>query len=221
MHQTNTAPREPISTTQRQPSTPNGAIGNEQPGDKRDHGHRHELNRRIIGERAAAQRSGHEFGDIGVDRHEFDADADARDKAPQIEAESIGLERHDDAGDRVPDQRIGEYRLASEPVGDEAEQSRADKQSGEQRRNETCNAARAEQARRRRRQYAAANEPRRDIAGQKQIVIFETAAQRQKRRRGSRSREKPSIDRGGRRCRRSLARAGCAHHIPSPRFFFL
>ena len=56
MNQITMAPAEPISTTQRQPSKPNGACRHQQPGDERHDRHGAELEELVEGEGAAAMR---------------------------------------------------------------------------------------------------------------------------------------------------------------------
>ena len=73
-----------------------------------------------------------EFGDIGVDGHQFDADADAGNEAPEIDGEARGLERHDGSRDRVPDQGEGEHGAATVLVGHMAQADRTDEQASEQ-----------------------------------------------------------------------------------------
>ena len=85
-----------------------------------------------------------QLGDVGVDRHQLDADADAGDEAPQIDAEAGVLERHDRGGDRVPDQGEGEHGPPSVVVGDVAQADRADEQAGEQREHEGADAGHAD-----------------------------------------------------------------------------
>ena len=128
--------------------------------------HGAELNRLIERKGAAAERFRNKLGEIGVDGDELDADAYARDEAPQIEPEGIGLERHDDARDRVPQQRQREDRAPAERVCRNAEQHSPDEQAREERGDETGNPRRAEQARRRRRQNTARHKAWRDIAGE-------------------------------------------------------
>ena len=149
------------------------------PRQERDHRHGHELDRLIVGEGAAAMRFRHQLREIGVDRDQLDADADAGDEAPEIEPEGIGLERHDDARDRVPQQRQREDRAPAEAVGGNTEQHRADEEAGEERCDEARDAGGAEQARRGGRQDAARDKARRDIAGEQQIVELEEPAERE------------------------------------------
>ena len=84
-----------------------------------------------------------QLGDVGVDRHQFDADADAGDEAPEVDGEARGLERHDRGGDRVPDQREGEDGAPAVLVGDVAQADRADEQAGEQGEHEGADAGHA------------------------------------------------------------------------------
>ena len=131
MNQTNSAPTEPITTTQRQPSKPNGAVRHQQVGEQGDDRHDGELDHLVVGEGAAADVLGHQLGDVGVDGDQLDADADAGDQAPEADAEAAGLERHDQRGGAVEQQREGEDRAPAVFVGDEAEDEGADEQAGE------------------------------------------------------------------------------------------
>ena len=179
IHQTKTAPSAPISTTQRQPSSPSGAIGTSCHARNATTGTAHELDHLVVGKGAAAERFRHELREIGVDGDELDADADTGDEAPEIEPEGIGLERHDDARHRVPQQREREDRAPAEAIGGKAEQQRAEEETGEERRDEARDAAGAEQPRRGRRQDTLRHKARRDVAGEQEIVELEEAAERE------------------------------------------
>src|ERR1700730_2149262 len=73
----------------------------------------------------------HQLRHIGVDRHQLDADADAGDRAPKIDAEAGAWKSHDRGRDRIPDQRKGEEdRPAAIAVGEMAQEHHADKQPG-------------------------------------------------------------------------------------------
>ena len=74
--------------------------------------------------------AGHQFGKIGVDGDQFDAHADAGDEAPQVEAKCMVLERHDDAGDGVPEQRVSEDGAAAETVRHETDERGSDEEPG-------------------------------------------------------------------------------------------
>ncbi len=88
MNQITMAPAEPISTTQRQPSKSERRDGHQQECEERHDRHGEELEELVVGEGAAAMRPRHQFGNVGVDRHQLDADADAGDEAPEIDARS-------------------------------------------------------------------------------------------------------------------------------------
>ena len=150
---------------------------NQQPGEKRDHRHGAKLDGLIDRERAAAQVGRHQFRQIGVDGDQLDADADAGDEAPQVEAEDIVLERHDDARDGVPEQRVSEDGAAAETVGHEADERGSDEESGEHGGDEARDAGGAEEAGRGGRQDAGADQAGGDVAGEEDIVELEEAAQ--------------------------------------------
>src|SRR6266581_5570857 len=71
-------------------------------GEKRNRGNRGELHGLVDGEDAAAISARHQLREIGIDGDELHADAKPGNEAPKIQAESIVLERHDDARHRVP-----------------------------------------------------------------------------------------------------------------------
>src|SRR5258708_28377713 len=71
---------------------------------------------------------GHQLREIGADNHKFDADADARQKAPKIEPEGCTLEGHEDICRRIPKQRISEDRAPAVFVGQKTAGYRADEQ---------------------------------------------------------------------------------------------
>ena len=104
---------------------------NQQPGQQRNHRHGAKLDGLIDSECAAAQIGRHQFGEIRVDGDQLDAHADSGDEAPQVETENIVLERHDDARDGVPQQRVSKDSAAAEAVGDETDQRGSDEESGE------------------------------------------------------------------------------------------
>ena len=110
------------------------------PGEQRANRHGEKHDELIEAERAPARLRGNQLGNIGVDRHQFDADADARDEPPDDEIEAIGLKRHDRRGDGVPNQRSREHAAAPEPVGDLAERQRSHPQPGEGREDEDAEA---------------------------------------------------------------------------------
>ena len=88
------------------------------------------------GKRYAASLPRHQFGQIGIDGDELDADADAGKKAPDHQADIAGLQRHDEGGDAVPDQRIGEDGPPAEIVGQWSQPLGADEHADEGRRDE-------------------------------------------------------------------------------------
>jgi hypothetical protein len=81
--------------------------------------------------------------------------------------------------------------MMTDAVGEETQEERADEQSGEGRRDKGADSGKAEKGLRGRGQKPAAVQPRRDIAGEEQIIDFETAAERQQ------NDEAPGIGRGG------------------------
>jgi hypothetical protein len=89
------------------------------------------------------------------------------------------LEGHDQRADRIPEQRKGEDRPATETVGEVAEDDGAEEQSGELRGDEAREASHAEQRLGRRRKDAAFEQAERDISGQEEVVEFGEAAERQ------------------------------------------
>ena len=149
------------------------------PGQERHHRHRGEHDELVIGEGRPALFLRHQFGHIGIDVHQFDAEPDAGNEPPQIDALRRVLKRHDEGADRIPKEREGEDRTAAVPVGQPAERERADEQAQEQRGHETGKALEIEQSLRRRREYAGLEQADGDIGGEEQIVEFEPAAERQ------------------------------------------
>ena len=77
--------------------------GHEHEGEKGDDRHAGEADRLVDGEGAAAHPLRREFAHIGADRHHLEAEADAGDEPPDVEAEGVGLQRHHDVGGRVPE----------------------------------------------------------------------------------------------------------------------
>ena len=157
----------------------------QQPGDERHDRHGEELEELVVGERAAAMGQRHQLGDIGIDRDQLDADADAGDEAPQVDAETGGLERHDRGGDRVPDQREREDGSPAVLVGDVAKEDRADEQAGEQREHERADAGDADGGPRMLKtpsesggEVARLVQPGSDVGGQEQVIHLEAAAER-------------------------------------------
>jgi hypothetical protein len=61
---------------------PEGRPRHEQPGEERDQRHGQELQKLVIGIGAAAMAARHQLRNIGVDRHQLDADADPSDETP-------------------------------------------------------------------------------------------------------------------------------------------
>ena len=128
--------------------------------------------------------AGDQLGDVGVDRHQLHADADAGDEAPQVDAEAGGLERHDQRAGAVPEQREGEDEAAAVGVGDPAERHGADPQAGEQREHEGARAGHlerrqnAEDAERLRGEQARLGHAGDDVGGQEQVVELEAGAER-------------------------------------------
>jgi hypothetical protein len=142
-------------------------------------------------EGAAAHRTRHQLGDIGVDGDDLDADADPGDETPQQQAAGCALARHRHRRRGVAKQRKGEDRPPSEPVGQEAQEERAGEQSGKGRGDEGANPRKAEKRLRGRGQQPRASESRCDVAGKEQVVDLETAAERQQ------DHQPPQIGRAG------------------------
>ena len=65
---------------------PVGRDRHQPPGEERDDGNGDEHHRLVDREGAAAHPARHQFGDVGVDGDDLDADADAGDEAPQQHA---------------------------------------------------------------------------------------------------------------------------------------
>ncbi|KAH0431895.1 hypothetical protein KCU90_g5619, partial [Aureobasidium melanogenum] len=140
---------------------------------KRHDRHRAETDSLRKGRCATTHVLRHELGDVRADRHDLHANANPRDEAPEVQPKRRVLERHDDVGRGVPEQRPGEDRAPPETVGEKTACRRANEQAGKQRRDETRHAARAEQTVRRRGQNAATHETRRDVAGEHQVIQLE------------------------------------------------
>ena len=96
---------------------PENRLRHQLPGQERDDRHGGEHDELVIGEGRAALALRHQLRHIGVDVDQFDAEADAGDEPPQIDAFRRILKRHDEGADRVPQQREGEDRAAAEAVG--------------------------------------------------------------------------------------------------------
>lgn len=149
------------------------------PGEEGDHGHGDEHDRLIHRKGASTHPARHQLGDVGIDGDDLDADADPGEEAPEQQAFRRGLAGHDHRRRAVAEQRTSEDRAAAKTVGEEAEEEGADEQAGEGCSDEGADAGEAEEGRCRRGEQSAAAEPRRDIAGQEQIVDLETAAERE------------------------------------------
>src|SRR5450759_3298913 len=93
-----------------------GVARYQRPSQQGDYGNHAELYDLVHSEGAASKMFGHEFGDVGVNSHQLNADADAGDHAPGDDANRCVLEGHDDGGSRVPQQRAGENHAPPEPV---------------------------------------------------------------------------------------------------------
>ena len=145
----------------------------------------------IDGEGAAPHPARHQFGDIRIDGDDLDADADPGDEAPQQYAIRRGLAGHHHRGRAIAEQREGEDGAAAEFVGEEAEEERADEQSGKGRGDKGADPGKAEKSLRCGCQQAAAVEARRDVAGEEEVVDLEPAAERQQ------DHQPPDIGRGG------------------------
>ncbi len=83
------------------------------PRKQRDGWQRGESHDLAEGNRAAAQLPRHQLSDVSVYRDQLDADAHARDHAPQDNSPRRVLERHHDRGGGVPQQRRCENQAAA------------------------------------------------------------------------------------------------------------
>jgi hypothetical protein len=116
----------------------------ELPAEQRHDRHGAKRNELVGGEGAAAFARGDQLRDVGVDRHQLDAQGNSGDEAPQIGAEAGGLEGQDQGGDRISDQRPDEDGASAEPVRGRAENDAADEQPGEGSEHESAGAGHAE-----------------------------------------------------------------------------
>ena len=148
------------------------------PGKKGHNRNDRKLHRLVYGKDPAAMRSGHQLGEVGVDCHQFDPDADAGNKSPHIQAKGIGLKRHDGTCRSVPEQRARKDCTTAEPVCNKTKHQCANEQPGEQRGDETGDSCCAEKPRCCGGQNPAVYQTGRDEAGEHQVVKFEEPAQR-------------------------------------------
>ena len=88
----------------------------------------HETDGLATSEGPATNMLGYQLGEIGTDNEKFNADTDARQKAPKIEPEGRTLEGHEDICRRIPKQRISEDRAPAVFVGQKTAGYRADEQ---------------------------------------------------------------------------------------------
>ena len=151
------------------------------PGEERDDRHGRIHDALVVGEGGPALLLGHQLGQIGVDVHQLDAEADAGDEPPQIDGLRRRLKRHDQRAGGIPEQREGEDRAAAEAVGEPAESERADEHPGEQRGDEAGEALQVEQALRGRLEQPGFEHAERDVGREEQIVELEPAAERKER----------------------------------------
>ncbi len=188
----------------------------EDEGEKRYDRHAAEADRLIDRERPPAHRLRREFAQVGADGHDLDAETDARDEPPEVEAEGVGLQRHHDVGRRIPEERPGEDRPAPVAVGEKAAKDRADEEAGEQSGDEARDAGRTEEAGGLRRQHARFDQARRDIGGKEQIVELEEHAEAEQHDIGpDRARRRQPVD-AGRDGSGAQGRRPAVVHVSSP-----
>jgi hypothetical protein len=133
----------------------------------------------LIAKGAATHPARHQLGDIGVDGDDLDADADAGEKPPQQHAAGCGLACHRHRRRGIAEQRPGEDRAPSEPVGEKTQKEGADEQPGKGRRHKRADPRKTEKGLGRGGQQSAAGKARRDVAGKEQVIDLEPAAERQ------------------------------------------
>jgi hypothetical protein len=154
-------------------------LRHEQIGDQGDDRDRAEHDGLIEGKRPAAHRLRHQLGEIGVDRDQFDADADACDQPPQVDAPARVLKRHHECCGAVPQHRIGEDGPPAVFVRGVSEHEGADEETEKGRGHEQRRTL--EDA-----DLNAGKQPRlhqagHEVTGHEEIVEFEYASERQQR----------------------------------------
>ena len=87
IHHTTPAPSEPISTTKRQPSMPNGLAGTSCHASSATIGMAANCTIWLSAKARPRTCLGHDLGDVGVDGDELDAHTDAGEEAPEIESQ--------------------------------------------------------------------------------------------------------------------------------------
>jgi hypothetical protein len=93
-------------------------------GEGGDDRHADEADRLVDRKGAPAKALGRKLTQIGADGHHLDAEANAGDEAPEVQARGVVLERDHDVGRRVPEKRPGEDRPAAEAVGEKVAKKR-------------------------------------------------------------------------------------------------
>ena len=162
----------PAADTQRR-------VRHKQPGAQRHAGHRQELQEKRERKCGPAHVTRYQFGQVGIDGHQFDAQPDPHHKAQHDHCRGSALQAHGHRGGGVPDQRHGEHQAAAEAIGKGAEQGGPDEQTKKGRRGKRGLIGHAEGAVIAAGKDAVANEPRADIGGLEQVVQLEETAQRQ------------------------------------------
>ena len=176
---------------------PQGRGRHEQPGEERNHRHADEADRLVDGEGPPAEALGGKFAQIGANRHHLDAEADAGEQAPEIEAGGVVLQRHHHVRRRVPEKRPGEDRPAAEAVGEKAAKNRSDEEAGEQGGDEARDSGRAKQSPRLGGQHARLDQARRDIGRKQEVIELEEHAEAQQHDDGpDRARGRQPVDAG-------------------------
>ena len=157
----------------------------ELPAQQCDYRHRAKRDELVGSEGATAFTRRDQLRDVGVDRHQLDAQGNSGDKAPQIGAEAGGLEGQDQGGDRISDQRPDEDGASAEPVRGRAENDAADEQPGESCENESAGAGHAEpcqppeDAERSRGEQPGITHPGNNVGREEEIIELEHPAKRQ------------------------------------------
>ena len=123
----------------------------------------------------------HPLRKVGVDGDQFDAEADAYQKAKQNNHLRALLKGHQQRKNAIPRQRAHKGQASAKAVGIRREQAGADKQAEKGGGGEGSLIGDAEHARAAGVEDAGGQQPGADIAGLKQIVEFEEAAEREQR----------------------------------------
>ena len=169
----------------------------EDKGEKRYDRHAGEADRLIDRKRPPAHPLRREFAQVGADGDDLDAETDARDEPPEIEAEGVGLQRHHDVGRRIPEERPGEDRPPAVAVGEKAAKDRADEEAGEQSGDEARDAGRAKEAAGLGGQDAGFDQARRNIGGEEEVIELEEHAEAEQHDIGpDRARRRQPVDAG-------------------------